>query len=221
MLIGISGMIGSGKSTLTKKLTNHYKTSMALKEFEDDDEVFNQFLKWLYNKTPNLTIGFQSYVVENHTSKLAALFEEFKSLNKKHSQDHIFLDRFSIEHYIFASVNLTSQKYMDGYDSLFSHLITQEETPDLAIYLDMSFDTFKKRLFERGRQVEIDNYDLNEEYFKNLHSVYKSIFEKQAQKFKMDYIILDTNNMDETEVFNKVVDIIENYDFSSKERFHQ
>ncbi|MBU4693653.1 deoxynucleoside kinase [Mycoplasma zalophidermidis] len=223
MLIGISGMIGSGKSVLTKKLMTHYKSSMLLKEFEEDDEVFNQFLEWLYNKTPNLTIGFQSYVVENHTSKLADLFDEFNKLDKKHNKDHIFLDRFSIEHYIFASVNLSSKgpKYMKGYDSLFTHLITKDETPDLAIYLDMTFETFKKRLFSRGRNVETDNYAANEAYFRELHSVYRQTFERQAKKFNMDYIILDTNNMTEQEVFEATIKIIEEFDFSKKERFNK
>ncbi|QSF13983.1 deoxynucleoside kinase [Mycoplasma sp. Mirounga ES2805-ORL] len=223
MLIGISGMISSGKSSLTNKLVKHYSKSMMLEEFEENDEVFNTFLKWLYEKQPNLTIGFQSYVVENHTSKLQDAFNKFKNKGYLHKNSYLFLDRFSIEHYIFAYVNLQSkgEKYLKGYDQLFSNLITKNETPDLAIYLDISWETFKDRLFSRGRKVEIDNFEKNEVYFKQLYDVYKDLFIKQAKKFNLDYVVIDTNNLSEKEVFDKAKEVIDNFDFSKKERFNQ
>ncbi|VEU78087.1 deoxynucleoside kinase [Mycoplasmopsis columbinasalis] len=223
MLIGISGMIGAGKSTLTQKLAETYERSMVLREYNENDEVFNTFLKWLYEKKPNLTIGFQSYVVENHSSKLEQLIEEFKQSGHNFREHHIFLDRFSIEHYIFANVNLQPKgpKYLAGYDELFTHIITPSETPDLAIYLDMSFDTFKQRLFARGREVEIKNWDNNVEYFKKLYSLYKDLFIKQANKYALDYVIIDTNNLTSEEVFVKVKKIIDEYDFSKKTRYNE
>lgn len=218
MLIGISGMISSGKSTLTKKLTNHFKSSVMLEEFEENNEVFNTFLKWLYEKKPNLTMGFQTYVVENHTTKLHELIDEFNLLAKDWNTDHIFLDRFSIEHYIFAHVNLKpkGKNYLEGYDALFEHLITKDETPDLAIYLDMSWDSFKKRLFERGRKVEIDNFYTNETYFKNLFKLYKSLFEKQAKKYNLKYVVINTDELTENEVFKRALEIINQHDSTFK-----
>ncbi|WP_027334264.1 deoxynucleoside kinase [Mycoplasma elephantis] len=214
MLIGISGMVSSGKSSLTKRLVDHFNKTQEtwkLDEFSEDDEVFNTFLKWLYEKQPNLTIGFQSYVVENHTTKLNDLLKKYdeKKLNPK--MNHIFLDRFSIEHYIFAHVILKEkgEKYLKGYDALFKHLITKKETPSLAIYLDMSFDTFKKRLFSRGRKVEIDNFEINKDYFQNLYNNYKLIFMQQAEKYNLNYVVIDTNNLTEEEVFQKSLQIIE------------
>ncbi|WP_029513454.1 deoxynucleoside kinase [Mycoplasmopsis primatum] len=213
MIIGISGMISSGKSTLTNKLHNHFKSSLMLKEYEEDSEVFNTFLKWLYEKQPNLTIGFQSYVVENHTTKINELIAEFNKLGKDWEKDHIFLDRFSIEHYIFANVNLRpkGKNYLDGYDALFTHLITKDETPDLAIYLDMTWETFLKRIFERGRQVEIDNFYQNEEYFKTLYNLYKDLFIKQAKKFNLQYEVIKTDDLTEDQVFEKALELISNH----------
>ncbi|WP_029512546.1 deoxynucleoside kinase [Mycoplasmopsis iners] len=223
MIIGISGMISSGKSTLTERLVKEYSNSMMLAEFGENDEVFNTFLKWLYEKKPNLTIGFQSYVVENHTSKLAECVEDFKAKGYKFKTNHLFLDRFSIEHYIFANVNLKpkGEKYLKGYDALFSHLITEDETPDLAIYLDMTFETFKNRLFTRGREVEVENWTLNESYFKELYDLYKPLFLKQAKKYNLDYVVINTDNLTEEEVYQEAKKIIDNYDFSNKKRYKE
>lgn len=213
MLIGISGMISCGKTTLTKSLVRHYPTSMMLEEYDENCEVFNTFLKWLYEKQPNLTMGFQSYVVENHTTKLNELIAKFNKMGKDWKKDHIFLDRFSVEHYIFAHINLRpkGKNYLNGYDALFEHLITDDETPDLAIFLDMSWDTFKKRLFERGRKVETENFDKNEPYFRELYDSYKALFLKQAKKYKFPYEIVETDNLTEDEVYEKAVEIIDKH----------
>lgn len=50
MLIGISGMISSGKSILIVKLYKYFNILLMFKEYDEDSEVFNIFLKWLYEK---------------------------------------------------------------------------------------------------------------------------------------------------------------------------
>ena len=197
MIIGVSGMIAAGKSSLAEKLHRYFEGSLMLHEFEEDDEVFNTFLKWLYEGKPNLTIGFQSYI--------------FEKSKKDPIEDMIFLDRFSIEHYIFAKLILSKKgkRYLDAYDALFEKLISKDELPDFAIFLDINFETFKKRIFTRGRQSEVDNWDENYEYFRNLHENYFKIFKEIAQKFGLKYVVIYTNNLTEKEVFNKALDIIE------------
>lgn len=110
MIIGVSGMIAAGKSSLAEKLAKHYKKSIMLHEFEENDDVFNTFLDWLYQNKPNLTIGFQSYIVENHSAKFADVIKEFNEKKLDKIKDHIFLDRFSVEHYIFAKLILSKKK---------------------------------------------------------------------------------------------------------------
>lgn len=92
---------------------------------------------------------------------------------------------------------------------MFEKLISKDELPDFAIFLDINFETFKKRIFTRGRQSEVDNWDENYEYFRNLHENYFKIFKEIAQKFGLKYVVIDTNNLTEKEVFNKALDIIE------------
>ncbi|SYV90061.1 Deoxyguanosine kinase, partial [Metamycoplasma alkalescens] len=105
-----------------------------------------------------MTIGFQSYIIENHSDKFANIFKELQT--KENKDRHLFLDRFSVEHYIFAKIILEqkNKKYLEAYDALFSKLITKEELPELVIFLNINFNTFKKRIFERGRKEEIENW---------------------------------------------------------------
>ncbi|WP_406614490.1 deoxynucleoside kinase [Mycoplasma corogypsi] len=214
MLIGISGMIGSGKSVLSKKLVNHYKkNSLLLQEFSDDDEVFTTMLKWLYERKPNFDATFQVYVLEYHLGLVEKIKAKFKKREMDQNKDIIFLDRFVAEHYVFATVNLKhcEEKIKKAYDSFFNCMVTKDNLPEYAIFLDVSFENFKERLFNRGRQVEIDSFDKNKKYFKNLLAIYKETFIKVAEKFGVKYQIIDTNGKSELEVFHEAKMHIDNF----------
>ncbi|QSF13982.1 deoxynucleoside kinase [Mycoplasma sp. Mirounga ES2805-ORL] len=220
MVIGISGMIGCGKSTLSSELHDTYSNSLLLEEFSNDDVVFNTFLSWIYKKKPNIDIGFQTYIIESLSDSFKKAINLFNKKGFTMSKNHIFLDRFNLEHYIFAKVNLDKKdsKYFKAFDALFNCILNEEENPDLAIFLDIDFDTFKRRIFQRGRKSEIDNYDLNEAYFKELHSVYKDEFIKLVQRYNIPYKIIDCNNKTNDQVFDEAKNIIDNFDFSKSKR---
>lgn len=110
MVIAVSGMIGSGKSTLTKELKEIYKNSILVEEFADEDPVFNKFLKWIYEKEPNIDIAFQSYIIESLSDTFKKEEKKFLKLYSSHKNGYMFLDRFNIEHYIFAIVTLEKKR---------------------------------------------------------------------------------------------------------------
>ncbi|TQC53980.1 deoxynucleoside kinase [Mycoplasmopsis mucosicanis] len=220
MIIGISGMIGCGKSTLSKGLHKHFQNSMLLEEFQENDEVFNTFLKWLYEKQPNIDLGFQSFIIESLSNSLQHCLQKFISLGYNHQQNHIFLDRFNLEHYIFAVVTLKEKppKYLKAFDKLFSNLVDSSENPDLAIYIDIDFDTFKERILKRGRQSEIDNYQQNETYFKELHAVYKDFYINLMQTYNIPYVVIESTGKNEYQILGEAIEIINNFDFSKSKR---
>ncbi|QDY88312.1 deoxynucleoside kinase [Mycoplasma anserisalpingitidis] len=214
MLIGISGMISSGKSTLTHKLVDFYaEHCLFLNEYEHDDEVFNTFLKWLYDRKNNIGLGFQTYVVENHLARVDGINYRFNLLGMDQNNEFIFLDRFCLEHYIFALVNLktSQQKVWLAYQKAFEVMVSKEQLPELVIYLDIDFEIFKQRIMQRGRRVEINNFEINKEYFKELHATYKTMFLKLIEKYKLNCKIINTNNKNEEEVFNEAIKIIEEF----------
>ncbi|AFP80597.1 Deoxynucleoside kinase [Mycoplasmoides gallisepticum CA06_2006.052-5-2P] len=213
MLIGISGMVACGKSVLSKRIHEHYKTSLLLREFKEDDVVFNKFLEWLYEKRPNTEISFQAYICENHSTKMNEIWKNYRSEKKDSKKDHIIIDRFCIEHNIFARLILAKkgEKFLNAYQAMFDMMIDKNEIPDIAIFLDVNFENFKKRLFKRNRKVEVNNFDENLDYWKELHKNYRKNFEILCEKYKVNAYYIDTNDMTEIEVFNKAVEIIDNH----------
>lgn len=215
MIIGISGMISSGKSTLTQKLVDHYHDNcLYLNEYEHDDEIFNTFLRWLYERKNNIGLGFEAYVLENHISKSSEIIKKFNDLKMDPVKQFIFLDRYAIEHYIFGVVSFIDEKnkrLLNAYKEVFKELIIKEELPDFAIYLDMSFKTFTNRLFSRGREVETKNFDINKNYFEVLHSHYKDLFIEMSTKYNVPYKIINTDNLTQEQVFKKALEYIEKF----------
>ncbi|AKF40974.1 deoxyguanosine kinase [Mycoplasmopsis canis] len=220
MVIAVSGMIGSGKSTLTKELKEIYKNSILVEEFADEDPVFNKFLKWIYEKEPNIDIAFQSYIIESLSDTFKKEEKKFLKLYSSHKNGYMFLDRFNIEHYIFAIVTLEKKdkKYLKAFDALFQHIVDPSDNPDLAIYLDANFDVIKERILARGRAVEVDNFAENEPYFQRLHELYKELFVKLCLFYNIPYKIINTNNKKDYEVQEEAEEIINNFEFSSSKR---
>ncbi|EGV00284.1 deoxynucleoside kinase [Mycoplasmopsis columbina] len=213
MIIAISGMIGAGKSTLAKALNQTYADSILLEEFANDDIVFNTFLKWLYEKKENIDIGFQAYILESLSDNFQKTMEKYQNLGYRAEQNHVFLDRFNLEHYIFAVATLAKKppKYLKAFDAMFHEIIDMKENPDLAIFLDISFETFKERIFERGRESEISNFEDNKDYFLQLHDLYKELFIALASKYQIPYFIIEVNNKSNVEVLSQAIQIIENF----------
>ncbi|WP_036452937.1 deoxynucleoside kinase [Mycoplasma buteonis] len=214
MLIGISGMIGSGKSVLSEKLKDFYNDkALLLQEFSEEDEVFNTMLQWLYQRKPNFDLTFQVYAIEHHLGSIQKIKDEFNRRKMNPKNDLIVIDRFVAEHYVFSKINLKNAqaKIQNAYNSLFNTIVQKEDLPEVAIFLDVTFDNFKKRLFKRGREVEIQTWDKNEPYFYELLSIYKSTFIEVVKKLNIKYEIIDTNNKTEDEVFYQAVSIIKKY----------
>ncbi|QZX48924.1 deoxynucleoside kinase [Mycoplasma sp. E35C] len=205
MIVAISGMVASGKSSLSKRLSTHYKNAKLLYEYEEDDVVFQKFLEWLYNKNSSIDFAFQSYVIQNYSRHLKQAINE--------NYEYIIADRFNQEHFIFAKnkLSLKSDKFLRGYEALFDVLISEDKLPDLVIYLDLSFEEFKKRIFKRNRLVETSTFNDNLTYWQTLYAKYKIEFQNQQKKFGFNVEYLDTNNKNEDQVFNEAIQLINRY----------
>lgn len=186
--IAIGGMIAAGKSTLSRALGNALNAETVF-ELREDDELQNILLKKLYEGDKTSAIAFQIYF-------FCSRFDSYKE-NVKHGRLSIF-DRTIFEDRLFAHQNMTSDPITFGfYDSMWhdktKELIYSVGLPKLYVILDLKWDDFKKRIFERGRKSEIDNFERNEAYFKAIHNVYKDYLIDVCQVYGIDYIVVDAS----------------------------
>ncbi|ADE19432.1 deoxyguanosine kinase [Mycoplasma crocodyli MP145] len=123
----------------------------------------------------------------------------------------MFLDRFTLEHYIFAKITLEKKpaKYFEAFEALFEHILDVKTNPDFALFLDVNFEVVKQRIIKRNRSSEVDNFDENLDYFYRLWSMYKDEFISLANRYKIPFVIIDANENNEEKVLEKVINEIE------------
>lgn len=197
MKISVGGMIASGKSTLVKKLGEALGLPV-MEEFEKDDEVFNTLLKWLYEKKDNVEMLLQIYFIHNHW------------LNQQKYEGHFIVDRDLIEHWLFAYHNLRNMPtIMNMYNGVFHSYMNQIKHPDVYIILDVNWDQFKDRVLKRGREQEIENFELNQSYFQALIADYTQKIVSQCSVYGIPYHVIDTNDKSEDDVLKEALQIIQ------------
>lgn len=196
MRLAVGGMIAAGKSSIAKRVAEEFKIKL-IDEFEGDDEVFNTILKWLYEGKENVEMLLQIYFIHNQYLKHV----EF--------EDNYIVDRDVIEHWIFAQKNLQNQpRVLNMYNGLFHAYMNDIELPDHYFILDIDWDHFKERIYKRNRSVEIENFEKNETYFKDLLKNYKDMLVSQCIIYDIPYTVIDTNILNENEVFEAISKII-------------
>ncbi len=193
-LIIVGGPISVGKSTLVSSLP-----WPSVPELDNNDEIQKLLLENTYKKG-----RVHPAVIENH----------FLQLRRKKYEDYAFgitpsiLDRSIFESLWFAKGNMkdkTFKHFKTLWSDTISDLIKEFGKPKIYILLTCSWDVFKERLFKRARQVEISNFSANEDFFKLHIKEYESHMIEIFEKFKINYLIINTDNMTPEEIRNFVM----------------
>ena len=145
MHIAIAGNIGSGKTTLTKKLAKRYGW---IPHFEPVDN--NPYLADYYADMDRWSFNLQIYFLNKR-------FRDVVEIAK--SQDTIIQDRTIFEDTrIFApnlhDMGMMSDRDFDNYTDLFDLMMSLVKLPDLMIYIRSSIPTLVSHIQKRGRDFE-------------------------------------------------------------------
>ena len=186
MHVAIAGNIGSGKTTLTTKLSKHYKWEAHYEDVEN-----NPYLNDFYKEMQRWSFNLQIYFLNSRFRQILNI----KSSGKDFIQDRtIYEDAF-----IFApnlhSMGLMSSRDFDNYQQLFSLMDSFVQGPDLLIYLRASTTTLVSQIQKRGREYESS---IRLDYLTRLNERYEAWISEYT-KSKLLIINVDDINFSENE----------------------
>ncbi len=171
MHIVIAGNIGSGKTTLTTLLANHYGWKP---QFEAVD--YNPYLDDYYKDIPRWSFALEVYFLKQRFKDL---------LDIARSEQTVIQDRSIFEGvYVFTANNYAmgnlDERDFQCYMDLFDSMMMAVRIPDLMIYLRASIPHLVANIQKRGREYE---QQMQLDYLKNLNVLYdKFIFESYKGK---------------------------------------
>src|SRR5215217_2540287 len=168
MLIGISGMVGSGKSTLTRALAARFGLQHALESVDGDNP-------WLEPFYAGGAESRRAYALRLQLHFLATRFESMRRI--RGAGGSWVLDRTWYEDAeIFArghfEEGLMSALEWELYRRLYVELLHSPAArpPRLLVYLHAPLDTIVSRIRRRGRPKERETPDA---YWASLHARYE------------------------------------------------
>lgn len=194
--VAVAGNIGAGKSSIVEFLTEKY----GIEPFFEPNEQ-NPYLEDFYADMPRWSFQSQIYF-------LAAKFKLHQQLDRH--ERSVVQDRTIWEDAEIFAENLYRQKIMDRrdyetYRELYIAIQDRIRPPDLMIYLRCPVRTVRRRIRERGREME---QDIPTKYLSRLNKLYESWIESYTLSplliiptHKLDYM---TDLVDQHDIITKI-----------------
>lgn len=191
-MICTSGMIGVGKSTLAKRIAEHFGTEVFYEKV-DGNKILPLFYTMSEDELQEKRIPF--------LLQLDFLDSRFKTIKKSLVNDNNVNDRSIYEDKYFCRKNMElgriSELEYEIYCNLVDNMMEElkelpKKAPDLMVYLKADFDVILNRISKRGRDFEID--DALKEYY---HFLWKD-YDEWANEYydASEILVIDTNNLD-------------------------
>ena len=209
MMIVTAGMIGVGKSTLAKRIAEHFGTEVFYEKV-DGNEILPLFYTLSEEELLKQRIPF--------LLQLDFLDSRFKNIKQSLIDDNTVNDRSIYEDKYFCRKNMELGRISELEYKIYCNLVDNmmeelkelpKKAPDLMVYLKADFDVILERIAKRSRDFEIDD---------NLKDYYHFLW-KDYDEWALDYydaseiLIIDTNDLDlvnNEEDVQYVMSLIEN-----------
>ena len=159
--IAIEGVIGAGKTTLSKMLGETLNANVVLEKFEE-----NPFLKDFYRDPDRYAFQTQIFFLLTRYKQQRDLFQA-DLFHRFLVTDYIFeKDK------IFAYLTLADEE-LKLYETMIGSIEHNVPTPDVVVYLQSSVPRLMENIKRRGRSYEAE---MSETYIRDLNEAYNYFF---------------------------------------------
>ena len=191
--IAVEGLIGAGKTTLCKRLTERFQGRTVLEEFED-----NPFLPKFYEDQ-------QRYAFSVELSFLAQRYHQLKKVGERSLFEPVTVADYSIgKSLVFARVTLPPDEFAlfrDLYDIMYSGL----PRPDLLVYLHLPMERVRERIRMRGRSYE---QSITADYLARLQDGYLDHLQKSSAQRTVVIDLGEADLLHDPVAFARVLELL-------------
>ncbi|MEA2008315.1 MAG: deoxynucleoside kinase [Chloroflexota bacterium] len=164
MYIAIEGAIGVGKTTLSRLLSQTFKSELLLEIFEE-----NPFLADFYTDR-------EIYAFQTQIFFLLSRYHQQKQVpHLLAKNEHLIADYTFEKDALFAGLNLTGDE-LETYHNVHTALAEKLATPDLIVYLKAETNVLMQRIAHRDRPYE---RDMKSDYIDELNQAYEEHYTNQ------------------------------------------
>jgi deoxyguanosine kinase len=182
LFITVEGVIGVGKTTVTRLLTEALGGETLFEIVEE-----NPFLKDFYTDRDAWALQTETFFLLNRVKQLEDTAQRLRA------GATVIADYNVVKNRIFAGLTLTGAK-REKYMQLFSILTDDLPKADLVIYLKADHETVMERIRRRDRSFE---RNMDPEYIRRLAVEYERYFAEPESYFgTASILVVDTTRLD-------------------------
>ncbi len=176
--IAIEGVIGVGKTTLTRLLQPYFNSSILLEVVED-----NPFLPKFYQDRERYAFQTQIFFL------LSRYHQQYQAIPAALQRGNLISDYTFAKDELFAWLNLKDDE-LAMYGRVHAALGEKIPHPDLILYLRADHDILMRRITHRDRPFE---RDMDPDYIREVAAAYDAWLSRMTD---VPVLTIDTNGLD-------------------------
>lgn len=204
IFVAVAGNIGTGKTTLSQMLADHFKWQAHFESVSDNPyltDFYEDMKRWSFP----LQIYFMTHRVNAHQNITDGLSSAI--------QDRTIYEDANIFARNLFEQNLMEERDYKNYLEVYRVVTSTLQPPDLMIYLRKSLPKLKEQIKKRGRDYE---QDMPADYLLNLNRYYDEWIQNYSLGNKLviesDHLDFVANPQDFDAICKKVVESLDQQD---------